>query len=105
MEGGWEVNTWHDDTLLEIYIIYHIQFIFQTFYTLPCYNEKVMNQFKCLSITNPGFTDLKPLGGFMVSSIKRVSGTPKDSEVNSKLSSWNDFTVFRDLNWIHWKFS
>ena len=46
-----------------------------------------MNQFKCLSITNPGFTDLKLLGGFMVSSIKRVSGTPKDSEVNSKLSS------------------
>ena len=47
-----------------------------------------MNQvwIKWLPITNPGFTDLKPLCVFMVMSIKRVAGTPRDSVVNSKLS-------------------
>ena len=38
-----------------------------------------------LSITNPGFASSKPLGGFMVRSVKRVPGTARDSVINSKL--------------------
>ena len=53
---------------------------------------KSKESIKWLPITNPGFTDLKPLGVFMVSLIKRVPGTPRDSVVNSKLSPWNDCT-------------
>ena len=34
---------------------------------------------KCLPITNPGFAYSKPLGDFMVRSIKRVPGIPGDS--------------------------
>ena len=47
-----------------------------------------MNQsrIKCLPITNPGFTDLKLLDGFLFSLIKRVPGTPRVSVVNIKLS-------------------
>ena len=33
----------------------------------------------CLPITNPGFTDSKPLGGFMVRSVKIIPETPRDS--------------------------
>ena len=32
---------------------------------------------KCLPIANPGFAGSKPLGGFMVRSIKRGPGTPR----------------------------
>ena len=34
---------------------------------------------KCLPITNPGFAYSKPLGDFMVRSIKRVPAIPGDS--------------------------
>ena len=33
---------------------------------------------KCLPIANPEFAGSKPLGGFMVRSIKRVPGTPRN---------------------------
>ena len=42
---------------------------------------------KCLPITNPGFAGSKqPLGCFMVRTVKRVPGPPRDLVVNSKLS-------------------
>ena len=40
---------------------------------------------KPLPITNPGFADSKPLESFMVRSIKRVPGIPKNSLLNIKL--------------------
>ena len=58
---------------------------------------------KCLPITPPGFAGSKPLGGFMVRSIKRVPGTPRDLVLKSKLSPWNGCTGMRHLNSIHWK--
>ena len=48
--------------------------------------KELSESIKCLPITNPGFTDLKTISGFMVRSIKRVPGTSSDSVVNSKLS-------------------
>ena len=41
---------------------------------------------KFLPITNLWFAGSKPLGGFMVRSIKRVPEIARDLEVNSKLS-------------------
>ena len=66
---------------------------------------KSKESIKWLPITNPGFTDLKPLEVFMVRLIKKVPGTPRDSVVNSKLSPWNECTGLSDLNWIHRKLS
>ena len=44
---------------------------------------------------NPGFADSKPIRSFMVSSIKRVPETPRDSVVNSNMSFGNDCTGLR----------
>ena len=51
-------------------------------------------------VTNYQFRvyDLKALGVFMFRLIKRVTGTPSDSVVNSKLCLWNDCTGLSDLN-------
>ena len=84
---------------IQICIIDHIQLIFQILYTPLCLNERV----KCLPITNPVFAGSKPWGDFMVRSIKRVPGTPRDLVVNSELSPWNGSNGLKDLNWILWK--
>ena len=89
---------------MHICLIYHIQLIFNILY-IALLQWKSNESIKLLPITNPGFTDLKPLGVFIVRLIKRVPGTPRDSVGNGTLSPWNDCTGLSDLNWIHRKLS
>ena len=79
-------------------------YIFHILYIALLY-WKINESIKLLPITSPGFTDLRPLGVFMVRLIKRVAGTSRDLVVNSKLSPWNECTGLSGLNWIHRKFS
>ena len=54
----------------------------------------------CLPITNPGSAGSKPIGDFMVRSIKWVPETPRDLVGNIKLSPWNDCTRLKQFNSI-----
>ena len=53
---------------------------------IPLFEWRSNEIIKFLPISNPGFPGSKPLGGFMVRSIKRVPGNSRDVVVNSKLS-------------------
>ena len=70
---------------------------------IHCWSSQTNELIKYLLITNPGYANSKPRGGLMVRSIERVTGTPRDSVVNSKLSPSNDCKRLGHLNSIHWK--
>ena len=83
-------------------IISYSPYILNPLYT-TFFEWKSNEIIKCLPITNPVFTGSKLRSDFMVRSIKRVPGTPRNLVVNRELSSWNGCTWLKDLIWILWK--
>ena len=58
---------------------------------------------KCLPVTNSGFPGSRPPGGFMVISIKRVPGIPRDLIVNCLLEmTLQDSDIWvQSINWVN----